>query len=303
MAGSRSAYRRRSAGDERPARLSSAHGSGFQRKPEGPCPADDAARFRTWPGDRFAAAGSGRRRYRPGDRRPRTRTTRRGCRRLAEEAIETVAEGPLAVGHAAIENAVQARADLARRLPHAERGQRRALCRQGQKRPQAAVLLCAGQRAAAGAHPAHDRGDRGGRDHLDLDRNRGAVARGQSDQAAAAALQRATARRQVVSLYPDHRRPLGAADPEAPRRADAARDDISDRSPPPAPSTAPSRRCSAPSWCAPAPTVSSKAAPGPACSTRSAAAPGPCTGEIDFPGYTELVREAKRFPVRPQPRR
>ncbi len=30
---------------------------------------------------------------------------------------------------------------------------------------------------------------------------------------------------------------------------------------------------------------------------------GPCTGEIDFPGYTELVREAKRFPLRPQPRR
>ena len=116
-----------------------------------------------------------------------------------------------------------ARPDLARRLSHAERGQRRALCRQGEKCPQAAFLLCAGQRAAAGAHPAHDRGHRDGRDHLDLDRNRGAAARGQSDQAVAAALQRAAARRQVVSLYPDHRRPLGAADPQASRRADPAR--------------------------------------------------------------------------------
>jgi excinuclease ABC subunit C len=32
------------------------------------------------------------------------------------------------------------------------------------------------------------------------------------------ALQRAPARRQVVSLHPDHRRPRGAADPQAPRR-------------------------------------------------------------------------------------
>ena len=43
------------------------------------------------------------------------------------------------------------------------------------------------------------------------------------------------------------RRPLGAADPQASRRADRGPDDISGRSPPPAPSTAPSRRCSAPS--------------------------------------------------------
>ena len=57
---------------------------------------------------------------------------------------------------------------------------------------------------------------------LDRDRDRGAAARSQPDQAAAAALQRAAARRQVVSLYPDHRRSLGAADPQAPRRAHAA---------------------------------------------------------------------------------
>ena len=62
-----------------------------------------------------------------------------------------------------------------------------------------------------------------GGDRLDHDRDRGAAARGQSDQAAAAALQRAAARRQIVSLYPDHRRSLGAADTQASRRADAAR--------------------------------------------------------------------------------
>ena len=69
---------------------------------------------------------------------------------------------------------------------------------------------------------AHDRGDGDRGDRLDHDRDRGAAARSQSDQAAAAALQRAAARRQVVSLYPDHRRPLGAADPQASRRAVAA---------------------------------------------------------------------------------
>ena len=50
-------------------------------------------------------------------------------------------------------------------------------------------------------------------------RDRSAAARSQPDQAAAPALQRAAARRQVVSLYSDHRRPLGAADPQASRRA------------------------------------------------------------------------------------
>ena len=43
---------------------------------------------------------------------------------------------------------------------------------------------------------------------------------------------------------------------------------ISVRSPRPARSAAPSRRCNAPFWCAPAPTRSSKAAPGPACCIR-----------------------------------
>ena len=53
-------------------------------------------------------------------------------------------------------------------------------------------------------------------------RDRSAAARSQSHQALAAALQRGVARRQVVSLHPDHRRSLGAANPQASRRAHAA---------------------------------------------------------------------------------
>ena len=53
------------------------------------------------------------------------------------------------------------------------------------------------------------------------DRDRGAASRSQPDQAAAPALQCAAARRQIVSLHPDHRGSLGAADPQASRRADA----------------------------------------------------------------------------------
>ena len=154
---------------------------------------------------------------------PPRRTTRRGCRRFPRRPQRGGGGRPARGRPCRDRTRGAARPDLARRLPHAECGQRRALCRQGEKCPQAAFLLCAGQRAAAGPHPAHDRGHRVGRDHLDLDRNRGAAARSQSDQAVAAALQRAAARRQVVSLYPDHRRPLGAADPQASRRADAAR--------------------------------------------------------------------------------
>ena len=53
-------------------------------------------------------------------------------------------------------------------------------------------------------------------------RDGSAAAGSQSDQAVAAALQRAAARRQVVPIYPDHYRPLGAANPQASRRAHPA---------------------------------------------------------------------------------
>ena len=138
-------------------------------------------------------------------------------------------------------------ADLSRRLPHAQCRQRRAVCRQGEKRPQAALLLRPRQRTAAGAHPAHDRRDRDGRDRLHHHRDRSAAAGSQSDQAAAAALQRATARRQVVSLHPDHPATIGRRRSSSIAARNPGPDDISGRSHPPAPSTAPSRRCSAPS--------------------------------------------------------
>ena len=168
----------------------------------------------------------------PQDRWPRTisiprrspprRTTRRGCRRLRGDR-EAVAEGPLARRPRRDRACGAARPDLARRLSHAECGKRRALCRQGEKCPQAACVVCAGERDSAGADSADDRGHRYGRDRVDADRDRGAAARGQPDQAVAAALQRSTARRQVVSLHSDHRRSLGASDPQASRGANAAR--------------------------------------------------------------------------------
>ena len=57
--------------------------------------------------------------------------------------------------------------------------------------------------------------------HLGRDRNRGAAARDQSHQADEAALQRADARRQELSLYSDRPRPRRAADHQASRRARA----------------------------------------------------------------------------------
>ena len=114
-------------------------------------------------------------------------------------------------------------ADFARRLTAcSECGERRARCRAREKCPQAAssyarvtALLPARILRMIVATVTR-------RDHLDLDRDRGAAARSQPDQAVAAALQRATARRQIVSLYPDHGRSLGAADPQTSRRAIAA---------------------------------------------------------------------------------
>jgi len=129
------------------------------------------------------------------------------------------------------------------------------------------------------------------------------AARSQPHQAAQAALQRTAPRRQVVSLHPHqpaitgrrrilkHRgraqsRPRalfrsvrlgGRGQPHHHGAATRVPDPLLHR------------------W------ILRKAAPAPACSTRSAAAPAPCTREIDFPGYTELVREATDFLFGPQP--
>ena len=74
-------------------------------------------------------------------------------------------------------------------------------------------------RRAHQPHRAHDLGD--GVDGIrdGAHGGRGAAARSEPHQALPAALQRAAARRQVVSLHPDRARPGGAADHEASRRA------------------------------------------------------------------------------------
>ena len=171
-------------------------------------------------------------------------------------------------------DAGQAAAQRARRLPHDERGRRRALCRQGAQPEEARHQLCAGPLPHQPHRPDGARdGDDGIRRHPH--RDRGAAARSQSYQALAAALQRAAARRQVVSLYPDHRRPSRRPASSSIAARARARATISAPSPRPARSAAPSIRCSARSCSAPAPIRSSRAARGPACSTRSSAAPAP----------------------------
>ena len=137
------------------------------------------------------------------------------------EAAEQPA-GTLAAGRAAIARAVKhapSQPGVYRMIDAQGRG---ALRRQGEEHQETGHRLYAADRARQ-PHRAHDlrHGDDGIRHHQDRDRS--AAARSQSDQAAAPALQRAAARRQVVPLHPDHVRPLGAADPQASRRAHAGR--------------------------------------------------------------------------------
>ena len=147
---------------------------------------------------------------------------RRSCRRRRRSLRKPLPKELSPPAASAIARAVQARAGVRGRLPDAEWRGRRALCRQGQEREEAPCVLCASDRQRH-SHRAHDRRHRQCRDRLHRDRDRGAAAGSQSDQAAPAALQCAAARRQVVSLHPADRRSLGAANSQASRRADAAR--------------------------------------------------------------------------------
>ena len=135
---------------------------------------------------------------------------------------------------------------------------------------------------------ADDRRD-GVRHHRD--RDRGAAPRGEPDQAAEAALQRAAARRQVAPLHPAHRRPRGAADREASRRAQAAgrlfralrqrlgRQPHDQRAAARLPAALLQRQ------------LSSTTAPAPACCSRSSAARRRARGEIAIRG---LCRASSR---------
>ena len=126
-------------------------------------------------------------------------------------------------------------------------------------------------------------------------RGRGAAARSQPDQAAAAALQHRPARRQVLSLAGADRGPPLSADRQAPRRAAQGRELLralrlglggepdADRAAARLPAALlPRHRLR-------------HAAPGPACCTRSSAAPRPASGGSAQDDYAELVREAKEF--------
>ena len=124
---------------------------------------------------------------------------------------------------------------------------------------------------------------------IDRDRDRGAAARDQSHQAAEAALQRADARRQVVSLYPHHRRSSRAADHQASRRAEPRKGDYFGPFASVWAVNRTSTRCSAPSCCAPAPTALTPTARGPACSIRSSAARRPARARSSQPTMRELV--------------
>lgn len=99
----------------------------------------------------------------------------------------------------------QAPAERARRLPDAQRGRRRALCRQGPQPEEAGEQLCAGARPLE-PHRAHGPRDCAYGIRDDADGDRGAAARSKPHQAPAPALQRASARRQVLPLYRRHRR-------------------------------------------------------------------------------------------------
>ena len=146
---------------------------------------------------------------------------------------ETPAEpGPLARGAAVDQGVLAACAARPRRLSHDRRRRRGALCRQGALDQEAHPRLHdAG--AAIDPHRPHGRAD--GLDGVrhDRDRGRGAAARNQSHQAAEAALQRAAARRQELSLYPHHRRPRAPQLASIAARA-RSRATISARSPAPA---------------------------------------------------------------------
>ena len=127
------------------------------------------------------------------------------------------------------------------------------------------------------------------------DRSGIAAARSQSDQAVEAALQRAAARRQELSLHPRHRRPRGAAHRQAPRRArrqGRLLRPLRQRRRRP---RARCRRCSARSCCAPAPTAITPTAPGPACCTRSSAARRPAPARSRSTIMRGLVGEARDF--------
>ena len=109
-------------------------------------------------------------------------------------------------------------AGAARGLPDARFARRRALCRQGAGAEEPGHSIYPG-RAAAEALAADDLANALDADRHDPQRGGGAAARGAADQALPAALQRAFARRQKLSVHPAARGPRFSPRPAPPRRA------------------------------------------------------------------------------------
>ncbi len=152
------------------------------------------------------------------DRTGRRRRSRRGRARQGSRLGYGGQSGRRPQRRGADQGLCETAAERARRLPHVQCRGRRSLCRQGVEPEETRDELRAGARPLQ-PHHADDRADGGDGIRHHAHRDRGAAARGEPDQAAAPALQRVDARRQVVSLYPAHRRPRGAGHFQASRRA------------------------------------------------------------------------------------
>ena len=174
------------------------------------------------------------------------------------------------------------------RLSHAGCARRRAVRRQGAGAEEPRDELHAG-RAPAEAAPADGRADALDDHRHDADRGGGAAARSAADQALSARLQRASSRRQKLSVHPasrGSRLPAGQKHRGA-RRAKgqyfgpfASAGSVTRRS----------MRCRSCSCYAAAPTAISRTGRGPACFTRSSAARRHAWGGSARPTMTSWSR-------------
>ena len=167
------------------------------------------------------------------DERPRIRRAEHAPQGFDEDGA---APAPERRGHAVIRDYLRRLDERPGRLPDARRARRRALRRQGPQPPEAGGRLCQADRPQL-AHRANDRRHRVDDVPDDRDRDRGAAARAEPDQAAEAALQRAAPRRQELPQHHRHRRPSASRRSRSTAACARSRAATSGRSPRPAAST------------------------------------------------------------------